>query len=175
MIVFTTVDCSRVDKVLATGFDKRVEGRIGHHAAGRKHIFCTEVPLASGVTRDYEIRNNVLHLPPGWHVALPLDVPDDVLSKYALVAKPVNDRTGEHSWPMGWLLPVKIANKYRPSFGVIDVGCSTGRATAALDWLEETPAEEITGYWSSIAAAIRRGPATARDSRKRRSTARSSQ
>jgi hypothetical protein len=62
---------------------------------------------------------------------------------------------GEHSFPIGWVLPIEIANKYRDgSFGVLDLEISEG-AVAQFDWLENAPDDEVNGWCAPVADAIR--------------------
>jgi hypothetical protein len=61
---------------------------------------------------------------------------------------------GEHSFPIDWVLPIEIANKYRDgSFGVLDLGISEG-AVAQFDWLD-APGDEVNGWCAPVADAIR--------------------
>jgi hypothetical protein len=92
MIIFATIRCSRLDDIASDGFQEQ-DDAIARYAAsdegGAKKIYCSDEPVS-----DYE-------LSPDFHIAYVLDVPDAVLAKHA------------SSDPVGWLLPIDVANTYR--------------------------------------------------------------
>jgi hypothetical protein len=139
MIVFTTVRCSRLDQIAANGFDEAddfVARSVSGEKLGARAVYCSDEPVTEG------------ELPPDFHVAFALDVPDEVLDRHVVSNK-------------GWLLPLGVANQYRgirstpgnagwPCAIDLDPNVSTPMAN-----LEDIERDDAAGWMKTLRDAIR--------------------